>query len=149
MTTRSGKPIMRLEAFLLDLLVWGSVIYAFERILGGSFWISGAMAGVIAMVGLNLFLMARATTIGKFILDMKVIDRQTGKDLTFTRMLLRETLGKAASGLILMIGFIWIIIDNEAAGWHDKMFGSQVIEIIQHKVPARRSQDDDEFFVQG
>lgn len=149
MMTRSAKPIKRLEAFLLDLLAWGSVIYAFERILGGSFWISGAWAGLVAMTGLNLYLMAHATTLGKFILDMKVIDKPTGRDLPFFRMLLRETVGKAASGVILMIGFIWIIIDNEAAGWHDKMFHSQVVEIVQLKLPARRSRDDDEFFVQG
>lgn len=149
MTTRTAKPLRRLEAFLLDLVTWGSVVYAFDRIMGGSLWISGFLLGVLVMTGLNLYLMTQSTTLGKYILDMKVIDRQTGKNLTFVRMLLRETIGKTASALILMIGFIWIIIDNENAGWHDKLFHSQVVDVVQIKRVARRSPDDDEFFVRG
>ncbi len=149
MTTRTAKPLRRIEAFLLDLVTWGSVVYAFDRIMGGSLWISGFLLGMLVMTGLNLYLMTQSTTLGKYILDMKVIDRQTGKDLTFVRMLLRETIGKTASALILMIGFIWIIIDNENAGWHDKLFHSQVVDVVQIKRVARRSPDDDEFFVRG
>jgi len=149
MTTRTAKPLRRLEAFLLDLLTWGSVLYAFDSIMGRSVWISGFWLGMLVMTGLNLYLMTKATTLGKYILDMKIIDRQTGKDLTFVRMLLRETIGKAASAMILMIGFIWIIIDNETAGWHDKLFHSQVVDVVQIKRLTRRSQDDDEFFVRG
>lgn len=149
MTTRTARPLRRLEAFLLDLLTWGSVVYAFDRIMGNSLWISGFSLGMLVMIGLNLYLMTKATTLGKYILDMKVIDRLTGKDLTFARMLLRETIGKTASALILMIGFIWIIIDNENAGWHDKLFHSQVVDVVQIKRVARRSPDDDEFFVRG
>lgn len=149
MTTRTARPLRRLEAFLLDLLTWGSVVYAFDRIMGNSLWISGFSLGVLVMIGLNLYLMTKATTLGKYILDMKVIDRLTGKDLTFARMLLRETIGKTASAIILMIGFIWIIIDNENAGWHDKLFHSQVVDVVQIKRAARRSPDDDEFFVRG
>jgi uncharacterized RDD family membrane protein YckC len=149
MTTRTARPLRRLEAFLLDLLTWGSAVHAFDRIMDRSLWISGFWFGVMVMTGLNLYLMTKATTLGKYILDMKIIDRQTGKDLTFLRMLLRETIGKTASALILMIGFIWIIIDNETAGWHDKLFHSQVVEVVQIKHTARQSPDDDEFFVRG
>ncbi|MDK9709966.1 RDD family protein [Acidaminobacter sp.] len=149
MTTRTARPIRRIEAFLLELLTWGSVVYAFDRIMDRSLWISGFWLGILVMTGLNFYLMTKATTLGKYILDMKIIDRRTGRDLTFVRMLLRETIGKAASALILMIGFIWIIIDNETAGWHDKLFHSQVVEMVQIKRVARRSPDDDEFFVRG
>lgn len=149
MTTRSAKPLRRLEAFLLDLLTWGSVVYAFDRIVGGSHWISGFWIGILVMTALNLYLMTKATTLGKYILDMKIIDRKSGKDLTFVKMLLRETIGKTASALILMIGFIWIIIDNDTAGWHDKLFHSQVVDVVQLKRAARRNPDDDEFFVRG
>lgn len=149
MTTRTARPLRRLEAFLLDLLTWGSVVYAFDSIMGTSLWISGFSLGILVMTGLNLYLMTKATTLGKYILDMKVIDRLTGADLTFVRMLLRETIGKTASALFLMIGFIWIIIDNENAGWHDKLFHSQVVDVVQIKRVARRSPDDDEFFVRG
>lgn len=149
MTTRTARPIRRIEAFLLELLTWGSVVYAFDRIMDRSLWISGFWLGMLVMTGLNLYLMTKATTLGKYILDMKIIDRRTGRDLTFVRMLLRETIGKTASALILMIGFIWIIIDNETAGWHDKLFHSQVVEVVQIKRVARRSPDDDEFFVRG
>lgn len=147
MSTRSAKPLRRLEAFLLDLLTWGTVIYAFEKLIGPGG--SGAWFGVVIMMVLNLYLMTRATTLGKYILDMKVIDRVSGEDLTFVRMLLRETIGKLVSGLILMIGFIWIIIDNEAAGWHDKLFRSQVVVLVQKQRRRQGHPDDDEFFVKG
>lgn len=149
MTTRPAGLKRRIEAFLLEVLLWISVIYAFDRVLSGSQFQSGAWLGFIVVIGLNLFLMTRATTLGKYILDLKIVDTNSGMDLSFRRMLLRETVGKFVSAAIFLIGFIWIIIDNDNAGWHDKMCRSRVVEVIRHKEKTMRNPDDDEFFVRG
>jgi uncharacterized RDD family membrane protein YckC len=149
MTTRPASLKKRMEAFLLDILTWVSVLYAFDQIYENRYFVPGSWIGVFAMVGLNMFLMTRSTTLGKFILDLKVVNRKTGQNLTFFRMLFRETIGKFISTAIFLIGFIWIIIDNENAGWHDKISNSAVVEIVGKTRKAVCHPDDDEFFVKG
>lgn len=149
MIIRPAKLNNRIKAFLLDLLTWVSVIYAFDKIYGHQSFFSGTLLGVIFMVVLNLFLMTRATTLGKFIIDLKVVDRRNGRDFTFVQMIFRETIGKFVSAAIFLIGFIWIIIDNENAGWHDKIFNSMVVEMAKKSQKSICHPDDDEFFVKG
>ncbi len=41
-------------------------------------------------------------------------------------MLFRELIGKIISYMIFCLGFIWILIDKDSQGWHDKLIGSIV-----------------------
>jgi uncharacterized RDD family membrane protein YckC len=64
-------------------------------------------------------------TPGKNLLGLKVI-RTNGKKLTFWRCLLRAFC-YYLSGLVFFLGFIWIILDRNRQGWHDKIVGTLVI----------------------
>jgi len=41
---------------------------------------------------------------------------------------MRELIGKYISGFILCLGYIWILIDADSQGWHDKFVGSIVVD---------------------
>lgn len=43
-------------------------------------------------------------------------------------MLIREWIGKAISGLLLSLGFLWILFDRDKQGWHDKLMSTYVVE---------------------
>lgn len=83
---------------------------------------------VMAYVAVALILFFRGTTPGKYLLRMRVI-KQDGSSAGFLTMLCREWIGKPISGMIFSLGYIWILIDRDNQGWHDKLLGTHVVEV--------------------
>ncbi len=73
-----------------------------------------------------IVLWARGLSPGKMILGMRVIDTG-GKPAGFWRMALREVIGKFVSGIVIYLGYFWIIWDKDQQGWHDKIAGTFVV----------------------
>jgi len=86
-----------------------------------------AALGAIAYLALHLFFYAKGTTPGKRMLGMRVI-RENGTTAGIGTMLLREWIGKFVSNLVMSLGFIWILIDANRQGWHDKIASTYVVE---------------------
>lgn len=66
-------------------------------------------------------------TIGKKLFNLKVGDEK-GNIPTTGKVVIRETIGKLVSGLILCIGFLWVIWDKDKQGLHDKIAGTYVYQ---------------------
>ena len=142
---RPAKPVKRFLAFIIELLV----SIAFVISAAGAFDHEGSVAfAIFAYIGMYFALMSRSTTLGKLVLNMKVVNRRTGKDLSFFDMLFRETIGKLLSAVFFALGYIWIMIDNENRAWHDLVFSSLVVEVISDEERILDEHDDD-FYVQG
>ena len=98
--------------------------------------LSGASAAVIVFISLLLIayvvvefvFYAKGKSIGKAILGLQVVSSTNGKPFTFWRMMFREIIVKQASG-VLMLGFIWILVDEKNRGWHDKILDSYVVDL--------------------
>ena len=58
---------------------------------------------------------------------MRVV-KEDGTNANFFTMLVREWIGKWISGLILSLGFLWILLDRDNQGWHDKLMSTYVVE---------------------
>ncbi len=133
---RLASPGKRLGAYLLDLLVPVLAVFLILVVWGlGASTGSDAGAGVGALLGFGLFiayviwalvLFGRGTTPGKNLLGMRVV-KEDGRNAGFLTMLIREWIGKAISGLILSLGFLWILFDRDNQGWHDKLMSTYVI----------------------
>ena len=133
---RLASPGKRLGAYLLDLLVPLIAILLIVVVAGASAATgSDAGAGLGAILGFLLFvayivwafvLFARGTTPGKKLLGMHVI-KEDGRNAGFLTMLLREWIGKPISGMILALGFLWILFDRDNQGWHDKLMSTYVV----------------------
>jgi uncharacterized RDD family membrane protein YckC len=67
-------------------------------------------------------------TPGKALLGLRIV-RQDGRPLSFGRALFRY-LGYWISAIPLFMGFIWILIDRQHEGWHDKFANTHVIYIF-------------------
>jgi len=90
---------------------------------------TGIVVGFIVMLTFPVFaiiLFARGTTPGKRLLGMWVI-KEDGSRSGFLTMLLREIVGKFVSGLVFALGFVWILIDDDNQGWHDKLMSTYVV----------------------
>ena len=67
-------------------------------------------------------------TLGKKWLGIKVVTAD-GYPPTFWRALGRAVLGYWLSGVAFSLGFLWMLWDDYQQCWHDKLFGTYVIEV--------------------
>ena len=65
-------------------------------------------------------------TIGKRALGIRVYDLRQGGAIGHGRAFLR-TIGRWVSGLVLLLGYLWMLWDGEKQTWHDKFAGSVVV----------------------
>ncbi|MDT7884867.1 MAG: RDD family protein [Thermoflexus sp.] len=80
----------------------------------------------LILVGLQLYLWSQGMSIGKWILSMQVV-REDGRPAGFGTMLVRELIGKTLSSIVFYLGFIWVLLDREHQGWHDKLVRTWVV----------------------
>lgn len=142
---KAAAPAKRFLAFIMEVLVCVAYMVSISGVAENE---GTVVIGVFAYIGMYIALMTRSTTLGKMILNMKVVNRRTGKNLSFFDMLFRESLGKFISMVFFALGYIWIMIDNENRAWHDLVFGSMVVELDLESERILDEHDDD-FYVQG
>lgn len=81
----------------------------------------------IFCAAISIFLWIKyAGTPGKRLLGLKVLDEETGNNLTVNQAILRY-LGYIASSIVFCLGFIWIAFDSKKQGWHDKIAKTVVV----------------------
>lgn len=149
LVVRPASPIKRFLAFVIEILVMVAYMVSVNKAFGDVYGEElGVLIGLSSFLLMELALMTRGTTIGKLVLNMKVVNRRTGKNLKLVDMIFRECLGKWISTVFFAIGFIWIMVDNENRAWHDMIFGSMVVETVQvHSKEV--DEHDDDFYVKG
>lgn len=69
-----------------------------------------------------------ATSLGKWVTRLRVVDATTGKAPT-TRQSIVRYVGYFLSALPFGLGFFWIIWDKKKQGWHDKLANTYVIRV--------------------
>jgi uncharacterized RDD family membrane protein YckC len=74
-----------------------------------------------------IILFFRGTTPGKRALGMYVV-KEDGQRAGFGTMLLREWVGRAISGLVFGLGYLWILFDKDRQAGHDKLASTYVVE---------------------
>lgn len=74
----------------------------------------------------SAFLILFSTTLGKMLFHLKVVNTRYQK-VSIGKVIIRETIGKIISGLVLNLGYLWILVDDKKQGWHDKIAGTYVV----------------------
>jgi uncharacterized RDD family membrane protein YckC len=90
----------------------------------------GVLLGMVLFLAYTIWaftLFAKGMTPGKKLLGMRVV-KEDGTSAGFFTMLIREWIGKAISSLLLGLGFLWILLDRDKQGWHDKLMSTYVVE---------------------
>jgi uncharacterized RDD family membrane protein YckC len=128
-----ATPVQRFAAWVLDAFIAGIVFTPLSSILWSSNpspWLFVALLAP-AMVLLFVYLVLfdggrRGATPGKRIVGIRVADARTGGPLGYRRALIRR-LGYYLGGLVLYIGWLWLLFDSRRQAWHDKVAGSVVV----------------------
>jgi uncharacterized RDD family membrane protein YckC len=124
---RLASPLRRIAAGFVGQLIPSSLGIVFAvRAMGGR---SGAIAS-LAFLAYGMWacvLYTRGTTPGKHLLGLEVLD-EDGDPAGFWRMIGREWFAKILSAMVLGLGFLWILIDKDRQGWHDKLAGTYVVK---------------------
>ena len=94
--------------------------------------VAAGLFSILAIVYLvwAFILFTRGTTPGKKILGMRVV-KEDGLTADFFTMFIRETVGRLISSLGFFLGFLWILIDKDNQGWHDKLMRTYVVESVK------------------
>lgn len=83
----------------------------------------------LLLIGIILvfFWVRFATTPGKWLFRMRVVDAATGNAPTIKQSIIRY-LGYALAAIPFFLGFFWIYFDKRRQGWHDKLANTVVIK---------------------
>lgn len=119
-------------ALLMTFIVSGAGVVAAESQSDVGVGIAGfimmaLLCGLLAYALWALILFGQGITPGKKFLGLRVV-MEDGRSAGFATMLVREWVGKWISSLAFGLGFIWILIDNDNQGWHDKVMTTYVVQ---------------------
>lgn len=77
--------------------------------------------------------MMMGQSIGKRLFDIKLVRNDSNDTAGFFRVILRETVGKYVSALVLCIGYLSIIFRDDHRAWHDLICGTRVVSLTQEQ----------------
>lgn len=127
---------IRLAAFVIDffvIMVFGSIIalISFFAVLKGGdqkLWypIIDIVVRLIMLLYFIYFTYKYNATLGKKAVGIMVIPENSEK-LTLGRVIIRETIGKWVSAIILFLGFIMAGFTFKKQALHDKLVGTVVV----------------------
>lgn len=127
---------IRVLAAIIDSLVIGLVIVpifvvvammGFVDVEDTSFGIADVVMQVLSVVFYVFCWVKYAGTPGKRILKLKVLDADTGENLTVGKAIIRYIV-YIISYIPLFLGLIWVAFDKRKQGWHDKAANSVVVK---------------------
>lgn len=128
-----ASPAKRLVAFLVDYafqliptwLIFSMVDLEEQRRILSSLWF--IIFSVVAII-----FWTKSASLGRMIMSLRVVNKNTGVKLGFGYMLFRDMIGRNISIFVLLLGVVWLLFDEHKQGWHDKMVSSVVIETLKY-----------------
>lgn len=122
---------LRLVAALIDGVLLGVVNVLLQGILGTPGRGLSLLVG-LAYVG-YLEGSPSGQTVGKKLMNIRVVDLSTGGPIGVGRALLRYV-GKIVSAIPCLLGYFWMLWDPQKQTWHDKMATSVVVPTSSYPV---------------
>ena len=124
----------RFWALIIDGIILGiinTILAAILRHSPGAYY----AFGTIVAWGYGTLLEGgpRGQTLGKMALGVRVIDFNTGGSIGYARGLIRQVV-KAISGIVILIGYLWMLWDREKQCWHDKAANDVVVPVGAYPV---------------
>lgn len=134
--TRYGGFWVRFLALIIDGIVVAAVTRPFTGLipspsynLGLGSGISESISSLTTLISWAYYVIMTRTygaTLGKMVFSLKVVNYE-GKNVDWVTAILREIVGKAISGILLLLGFVWAGFDSKKQGWHDKIAKTYVV----------------------
>lgn len=88
--------------------------------------VSEEIIGLISIIYSVIFVTLYGATLGKMILKIKIVDKDYTKP-PFWKIVLRESIGKSISGVLLPVSVLLVIFDKKKRSIHDFIASTYVI----------------------
>ena len=137
---------VRLGSWIIDVaimfvVVWGLVLWALTLFATSVFWNLLCLA-IIA--GYYTYFFGKGQTLGMKAAKIKLCGTDGTYPIGYGKGFLRW-IGTIISTLVIGLGFLWILIDENKQGWHDKIAGTYVLdEVTTMEVPEEREKEKEE-----
>jgi len=120
----------RLLSFIIDNFILIILMLLVFRIISADAEtidrISSLLGGLINFAYF-LYFFSNGQTPGMMAMKIKLIGTDGTYPIGYSKGFLRYW-GLQISGLVLCLGFLWILIDKKRQGWHDKIAGTYVVK---------------------
>ena len=117
----------RFGAYLLDVLILGVPQWILMIAAPDA---AGIIYAIFLVIGIAYFTYfeggPRGQTLGKRALGIRVYDLRQGGPIGYGRAFIRY-IGRIVSGIVILLGYLWMLWDREKQTWHDKFAGSVVV----------------------
>ena len=130
----------RLASYLVDVVVLSviyiALIFLFgvqiedEATAGGDFSTAFYVVYILmAAIGIGYFtyFFGNGQTPGMKLVEIKLIRADGVEPVGYKKGFFRWV-GMEISGMVFLLGYIWILIDKKRQGWHDKIAGTYVVK---------------------
>jgi uncharacterized RDD family membrane protein YckC len=118
----------RFAAAFVDGIVTNIIFGLLTPFFGTRDKTSWGISLLVTWVYFCAFTIWKAQTPGKMLLGLKVVNENGGELLPAT-VVLRETVGKLLSSVVLGIGYLWVLWDPKKQAWHDKIAKTLVVRV--------------------
>ena len=119
---------IRTAALLLDLILVGiicSMLSSFLR-FGSHGHVDADLLPALAIYGAVMWKL-KGTTVGGIVCGLKVV-RLDDRPIDWGTAIVRA-LGCFLSFVVLCLGFLWVVFDDQRQSWHDKIAGTTVVRV--------------------
>lgn len=130
-----SDPLKRLAAHFVDGFLMFGLAMLILVVIGASMQMvfdGGIAVGILAMfvgmVAIQVYFWNQSTSLGKHLMGMVVVDKESHEPVGLLKMAAREVIGKWISGMVFSLGYLWILIDEDNQAWHDKLITSIVVD---------------------
>ncbi len=114
---------LRFGAWLIDAILIGVI----TGILGAGIGGFGRFLGFLIGIAYYSYLEGeRGQTLGKQVLNIKVVDQNTGGNIGLGKGVGRY-FARWISAIPCLLGFFWMLWDGESQTWHDKIVTTRVV----------------------
>lgn len=130
----------RLASYLVDVVVLSVIYIALiflsgvqieeEAIAGGDFsmtFIAIYILMAAIAIGYYTYFFGKGQTPGMKLVEVKLIRTDGVEPVGYKKGFFRW-IGMEISGMVLFLGYVWILIDKKRQGWHDKIAGTYVVK---------------------
>ncbi len=118
----------RFVSYLIDAIILvaiGSVLTFVLTVIGVSY-MSAMYTPILVSLAYFTYFFGSGQTPGMKVMNIKLIRTDGDSEVGYGKGFLRW-IGMQISALVIGLGFLWILIDKNKQGWHDKIAGVYVV----------------------
>ena len=118
----------RFASYLIDVIILAVIGYglAFVLMAIGASYMPAMYAPIIVGLAYFTYFFGSGQTPGMKVMNIKLIRTDGDTEIGYGKGFLRW-IGMQISSLVLGLGYLWILIDKNNQGWHDKIAGVYVV----------------------